>query len=421
MTIAPEISRLRDRAFAIWSAGLAAADPAEAVRASLARDPLPPPAPGGRLLVIAVGKAARAMTGAALEVLRGKGWAPPEALVVTNYENAGDLPGATVMAAGHPVPDENGHRAAEAVLAALRPLGANDRVLALISGGGSALLPAPVEGVTLAEKAEVSRLLLASGAPIEEMNLVRQQLSRLKGGGMLRAAAPAKVTALILSDVVGDDLSVIASGPTVAPVGTKAEARAALEARGIWTRLPVSVRAHLEAPAPALPPLPEADNRLVGSNAASVRAMEEAGARIFPQPVTGDVGDAVQRIMDEAIKVSPGGAIGFGGETTVTIRGDGKGGRNQELALRFALLAEGRLEGDWAFLSAGTDGRDGPTEAAGGIVDPSTLTRMRAAGLDAEDALVRNDSNTALSACDGLVMTGGTGTNVADLMVFVRG
>ncbi|WP_343079454.1 glycerate kinase type-2 family protein [Ostreiculturibacter nitratireducens] len=421
MTIAPEISRLRDRAFAIWSAGLAAADPAEAVRASLARDPLPPPAPGGRLLVIAVGKAARAMTGAALEVLRGKGWAPPEALVVTNYENAGDLPGATVMAAGHPVPDENGHRAAEAVLAALRPLGANDRVLALISGGGSALLPAPVEGVTLAEKAEVSRLLLASGAPIEEMNLVRQQLSRLKGGGMLRAAAPAKVTALILSDVVGDDLSVIASGPTVAPVGTKAEARAALEARGIWTRLPVSVRAHLEAPAQALPPLPEADNRLVGSNAASVRAMEEAGARIFLRPVTGDVGDAVQRIMDEAIKVSPGGAIGFGGETTVTIRGDGKGGRNQELALRFALLAEGRLEGDWAFLSAGTDGRDGPTEAAGGIVDPSTLTRMRAAGLDAEDALARNDSNTALSACDGLVMTGGTGTNVADLMVFVRG
>lgn len=422
MTMTPEISRLRDRAYAIWSAGLAAADPLRAVRVSLGRDPLPPPGAGGRLLVIGIGKAARGMTAAALEFLADEGWPAPEALVVTNYENAGDLPGATVLTSGHPVPDGNGLRAGEEVLARLLPLGAEDRVLALISGGGSALLPAPVAGVTLAEKAEVNRLLLASGAPIEEMNLIRQQLSRLKGGGMLRAAAPARVTALILSDVVGDDLSVIASGPTVAPVGTRKDARAALEARGLWPRLPAAVRAHLAAPESALPPLPEADNRLVGSNTASVLAMGAAGARPFPRPITGDVGDAAHMIMTEALTVGPGDAVGFGGETTVTIRGDGKGGRNQELALRFALLAERRqLPGDWVFLSAGTDGRDGPTEAAGGIVDPFTLTRMRRAGVDPGAALARNDSYAALDCCGGLVLTGGTGTNVADLMVFARG
>jgi hydroxypyruvate reductase len=290
----------------------------------------------------------------------------------------------------------------------------------LISGGGSALLPAPALGLTLADKAEVNRLLLASGADITEMNLIRQQLSRLKGGGLLRAAAPARVTALILSDVAGDDLRVIASGPTVAPIGTAAEARAALVARGVWDRLPDAVRLHLErAPEPA--PLPEAENRLIGSNAISVAAMAEAapGARVVEAPLVGDVADAAVGIWDTA---SGPGIWLFGGETTVVLRGEGLGGRNQELALRVALEAEARgVAGPWVFLSGGTDGRDGPTEAAGGIVDPGSLGRMRAAGVDPAEYLARNDSNAALAASGDLLVTGATGTNVADLQVLIRG
>ena len=422
MSNAPDIARLRQRAYDIWAAGLAAADPARAVKISLGRDPLPPCGPGGRVFVLGLGKAAMGMTAAALDMFAIQGLPAPEALVITNAENAGELPGAQVRITGHPVPDQAGADAGAEVLARLQALGPNDRLLALISGGGSALLPAPVEGVSLADKAEVSRLLLGSGADIGEMNFVRQQLSRLKGGGMLRAAQPAPVTALILSDVVGDDLSIIASGPTAAPAGTRAQAREVLQARGLWDRLPETVRSHLTGDALEPAPLPAADNRLVGSNAASVLAMGQAGARSFPRPLVGDVGEAVHVVMAQVLAVPSGQAIGFGGETTVRLTGTGLGGRNQELALRFALLAERmRLPGNWVFLAAGTDGRDGPTEAAGGIIDPGTLTRMRREGIDPQRALDNNDSHTALDCCGGLVLTGGTGTNVADLAVFVRG
>lgn len=406
------IAGMRAEARRIFAAGVAAADPGRAVAGALAG--LPAPAGGRR--IVAVGKAARRMTAAALEVL-----GPCPALVVTNYENAEPLPGAEVLAAGHPVPDEAGARAAEAVISFLAPLGAADQVVALISGGGSALLPAPVEGVSLADKAGVNRLLLASGADIAEMNLIRQALSRLKGGGLLRVAAPAPVTALILSDVVGDDLRVIASGLTVAPVGSRAEARAAVEARGLWERLPASVRAHLAAPESAPAPLPGADNRLIGSNALSLAAMGRAapGARVIEAPLAGDVAGAARLVLDTAD--APGVWL-FGGETTVVLRGQGQGGRNQELALRLALEAEARgLSGPWVFLSGGTDGRDGPTGAAGGLVDPGTLARVRAAGLDPAARLADNDSHPVLAAARDLLVTGATGTNVADLQVFIRG
>ncbi|MEZ5911432.1 MAG: glycerate-2-kinase family protein [Paracoccaceae bacterium] len=232
---------MRAEALRLFQAGLAAADPAAVVDAELSRAPL---APGLRWHVIAIGKAARRMAEAALARVDAA-----SALVVTNYENAAPLPGAEVLAAGHPVPDENGARAGQRVLARLAELGPGDAVLALISGGGSALLPAPAEGMTLADKAEVNRLLLASGAEIGQMNLIRQQLSRLKGGGFLAAAAPAPVRALILSDVVGDDLRAIASGPTVAPLGTRAEASAILRDLGLWERLP-QIRGGTSVPAP---------------------------------------------------------------------------------------------------------------------------------------------------------------------------
>ncbi len=398
---------LRAEAVRLFRAGLAAADPGAGVAAALRAEP-----PGKVARLVAVGKAARRMAEAALGVLGPV----PGALVVTNAENAAPLAGARVLVAGHPVPDANGARAAEAVIAAVAGLAATDTVLVLVSGGGSALLPAPVAGVSLADKAAVASLLLASGADITEMNLVRQQLSRLKGGGLLRLAAPARVRALVLSDVIGDDLRAIASGPTAAPLGTRADARAALRARGLWERLPEAVRAHL-AQDVAPEALPEARNTLIGSNAISVAAMAAASpaARPIEAPLTGDVGDAAARVAALGT-----GTWVMGGETTVTLRGRGMGGRNQELALRVALLGE-RWPGPWSFLAGGTDGRDGPTDAAGGLVDGGTAARIRAAGLDAEARLADNDSSRALAAAGDLLVTGGTGTNVADLAVLIRG
>jgi hydroxypyruvate reductase len=194
------------------------------------------------------------------------------------------------------------------------------------------------------------------------------------------------------------------------------------ELRGLADSLPEAVRVHLAAPEAALPPLPRATNTLIGSNALSVAAMVAAGARAYPRPLTGDVEEAVHAVHAAAIGAPAGRALVFGGETTVILRGQGRGGRNQELALRFARLArERRLAGPWVFLAAGTDGRDGPTEAAGGLVDSTTMAALERAGVDVDAALDDNDSNAALAACGGLFNTGATGTNVADLAVFLRG
>ena len=396
-----DLTDRRTEALRLFEAGVAAADPYRAVAGAL----------GGErpALIVAVGKAARRMAEAALAAYPGI-----RAIVVTNYENARPLEGAEVLPSGHPVPDENGAAAAEKVAEALRAAGGP--VLALISGGGSALLPAPAEGITLAEKAEVNRLLLASGADITEMNLIRQQLSRLKGGGFARLAAPHPVTALILSDVIGDDLRAIASGPTTEALGTAADAIERLKARGLWEKVPASVRAHLEA-APAPAPLPPVTNRLVGSNGQSLAAMATKEAKLIPAPVVGDVAEAAKAICDAA----GAGITLWGGETTVEIKGSGLGGRNQELALRIALEAERRgwPEG-WVCLQGGTDGRDGPTEAAGGLVDSGTLGRIRAKGGDPEALLANNDSNAALALAGDLLITDATGTNVADLGILIR-
>lgn len=390
---------MRAKALEIFNAGVAAADPFGAVTAHL--DTVARPA-----VIIAVGKAARLMAKAALARFAGV-----PCLVVTNYENASDLPGATVMAAGHPVPDENGAAAAKAVIAALRDAGGP--VLALISGGGSALLPAPAGQLTLADKAQVNALLLASGLDITSMNMVRQQLSDIKGGGFLRHAAPHSVTALILSDVIGDDLSAIASGPTVGPIGTADAAIVLLKSKGLWAQLPDAVRTHLEtAPQPAV--LPPSVNFLVGSNSKSVAAMAaKAGdAHVIATPIEGDVAEAARFICDHA----GAGITVWGGETTVVLRGKGRGGRNQELALRIAQEAAKRGWTDWVCLQGGSDGRDGPTDAAGGLVDHKTLSKIT----DLEARLANNDSYAALAQAGDLLMTDATGTNVADLGVMIR-
>lgn len=386
----------------IFDAGVAAADPAAAVTRQIAQ--VTPPSQ-----IIAVGKAAIQMAGAALRAHPG---VPTR--VITNYENATDLDGATVMAAGHPVPDANGAAAAQAVLADLKA--ATGPVLALISGGGSALMPAPVSGVSLDEKAKLNALLLGAGLDITNMNLVRQQVSQIKGGGLLRAAAPHSVTALILSDVVGDDLSTIASGPTAPPIGTAAQAIAVLKQAQIWDAVPASIKAHLEADT-SPDELPDHKNILIGSNALSVAAMEHAAGECTVLPaVEGDVSDAAKAICDQA---KPGVTV-WGGETTVQLQGTGRGGRNQELALRIALEAQARGWIKWTCLQGGSDGRDGPTDAAGGLVDDGTLARIAAADCDLHALLANNDSYAALKAAGDLLVTDATGTNVADLGVLIR-
>jgi len=361
----------RARAKEIFAAGVAAADPQKAVARHL-HDVAATPA-----LIIAVGKAAIAMAKAAMVA-----YPAAKVLVVTNYENAQPLEGAEVFASGHPVPDAAGAKAADAVIAAL--LGTDGPVLALISGGGSALLPAPVDGVSLDEKARVNEVLLGAGLDITAMNLVRQQLSRLK-----------------------------ASGPTVAPLGTARDAVALLKNAGVWDDLPKSVRAHLLADVAAAP-LPRAHNVLVGSNAQSVSVMKALApeAHVIPTPVEGDVAKAARLICDAA---KPGVTL-WGGETTVVLKGTGRGGRNQELALRIAIEARNRGWGDFTCLQGGTDGRDGPTDAAGGLVDQGTLDRID----DLDALLANNDSYAALAQAGDLLMWGATGTNVADLGVLIR-
>ncbi|WP_334194504.1 glycerate kinase type-2 family protein [Pararhodobacter sp.] len=419
------IAALKEAARAGFEAAVRRADPGRALTRCLAQHPLPAPGPGGRYLVVAVGKAAPAMTRALLPQLTGT----VEAICVTQAGNTEKAGTARVFRAGHPVPDQTGAEAAQAVIELLEGAGPEDRVIALISGGGSALLPAPPPGVTLADKQTLNAALLASGLDIVAMNLVRQQVSQLKGGGFLRLASPATVTAFILSDVVGDDLRAIASGPTTAPLGTRAEARRDVREAGLWDQLPAAIRRHLGAGDETIP-LPPARNHLIGGNAQSVEAAAQSLARDFPViadalPLTGDVTAAAARIFS-ALQQHRGHegplALVWGGETTVRLTGHGLGGRNQELALRVAALADARpLARPWVFLSGGTDGRDGPTEAAGAITDQNSLPRLRRLGADPEALLANNDSHRALALSRDLLMTGATGTNVADVQILLLG
>ncbi len=412
------IQQMRDTARALFSAAVDAADPAAALHRTLSENPLPKPGAGGQYFIVAVGKAAPAMMQEALRHVDG----PCRALVVTHHENSADVPGVEVLHAGHPVPDDAGLQAGKAVIELLKMAGPRDQVIALISGGGSALLPAPSRGLTLADKQAVNKVLLAGGLDITQMNLVRQQLSRLKGGGFLRLASPAPVTGYLLSDVIGDDLRVIASGPTVGPVGPASAAYALLQERDLWDELPLAAQ-NLLRRSRVLPKLPKAQNYLIGSNRQSLQAMMKAGIDWSPEIVSdrleGDVADAADKVL-AALSAPTGARLWlFGGETTVVLRGTGAGGRNQELALRVAMNAPDDLPYDWVFLSGGTDGRDGPTDAAGGIVDAGTAARIAQAGGDAQALLANNDSYAALKLADDLLMTEATGTNVADVQALL--
>lgn len=410
---------MRLRARQLFDAAVAAADPERAVSEYLAAHPFGDVS-GGKTYVIAFGKAAPAMARAALDSLERVN----AALVVTHHENMQTVPrAARLLKAGHPVPDQAGADAAREVIDLLAGARAGDRVLALVSGGASALLPAPAAGISLADKQRLNALLLESGLDIVQMNLVRQQASELKGGGLSAHAAPAEVTALILSDVIGDDLRAIASGPTVSPLGTAGEARKILHDAGVWADVPASIQAHLSKAEGDTAPEVAARNALVGSNRKSLDAMVAAGAsaRIVSDHLVGDV-EAAALVVAEAARSAETGpcVLLFGGETTVRLTGTGRGGRNQELSLHVAKALNG-LERPWLFLSGGTDGRDGPTDAAGGIVDAGTLDRAEAAGVDTRALLTNNDSYAVLAAAGDLLMTEATGTNVADVQVLILG
>ena len=405
---------------AAFQAGIDQADPEAAVARHMTALPHNTTS---RVIVIAAGKAAPAMLRGAMAHLGQD----IEALCVTHKENQDRIESIPFFNSGHPIPDDVGLDATQKIAEVLADTTADDHVIALISGGASALLPAPAQGISLADKQALNAALLASGLDIVEMNMIRQQVSTLKGGGLLRQAAPAHVSAYILSDVVGDDLRAIASGPTVAPLGTKTSARERLQQVGAWDTLPASIQTHLQGP-DVSDDLPNASNTLVGSNRQSVEAAaahlhSDYNVIAIDEPLVGDVSTAAKTIiaaLDNHLPVHTPTAIVWGGETTVQLRGDGGGGRNQEMALLVAQHLNARNPSQTVhFLSGGTDGRDGPTDAAGAIVDAGTWPRITDAGLDPAALLANNDSYAALQASDDLLITGATGTNVADIQILM--
>ncbi|UWR57682.1 glycerate kinase type-2 family protein [Phaeobacter inhibens] len=417
---------LRSTARRFFAAAVARANPAAALAESLRQHPPPLPQPGERLILVALGKAAIPMIRQAMAMLPP----PDRAIAVTNPENVADLSDVEVLAGNHPVPHHMSLAAGAALRSALSNLNAKDRVVALISGGGSALAVAPAGGLTLADKTAVTDLLLGAGVDITQMNLIRQQLSELKGGGLLRAAQPAQVFSYILSDVIGDDLRAIASGPTVAPLGSRAMARDCLLSHNLWEGLPHAVQTHLTTPedpqqSPANSSVTSA--HLIGSNRHSLGAVRDQARRngwsayIVNDALIGDVEVAATEILAATKSQETGRptALIFGGETTVQLTGSGRGGRNQELALHIARLGRRALKEHWTFLSAGTDGRDGPTDAAGGVVDSGTWQRISDNGGNPDALLRNNDSNAALKLAGDLLITGGTGTNVADVQIML--
>ncbi|RJP20997.1 MAG: glycerate kinase [Candidatus Abyssobacteria bacterium SURF_5] len=388
-----------------------------------------------RIIVVGAGKATAAMAHALEGLLQER---ISGGVIVVPYDLASPLRNIEIFEAGHPIPDERGFAGAQALLSLLRHNAAeNVLFVCLISGGGSALLPYPAEGVSLSDKQSTTKLLLECGATIAELNTVRKHLSKVKGGQLARAAAPARVISIIISDVIGDRLETIASGLTAPDPSTFSDVAAILRKYKIWDKVPDSVqrlvergmRGHIpETPKPDDDCFAKVDNVVIGNNRKALQTAAESArslgfhSLLLTSRIEGearDVGTVFASIIKEVElsgqPVSPPACLLAGGETTVTIRGVGKGGRNQELALSAAI---GLAEANKAVIAAiGTDGADGPTDAAGAIVDNSTISKACERGLDPMDHLNRNDSYSFHRSTGDLLFTGRTGTNVMDLLI----
>ncbi|TGT71427.1 glycerate kinase [bacterium M00.F.Ca.ET.159.01.1.1] len=403
----------------IFNAAVAAADPEKTIRNHL------PAKPKGRTIVIGAGKGSAQMAAAFEKVWDG----PIDGLVVTRYGYGAKCERIEIIEAAHPVPDAAGLEASRRLLEKVRALTADDLVVALISGGGSALLPSPAPGLTLADEIAVNEALLASGAPIAAMNTIRKHVSTIKGGRLAAAAHPARVVSLVVSDIPGDNPALVASGPTVPDTGSREDALASIAAYGM--KLPASVMAHINSPA-ADAPRPD-DPRFAGNEvhltASAGVSLEAAAAEAKRQGIEAVIlSDAIEGEAREVGGVHAAIArevatrnrpfakpvlILSGGETTVTLRAKGKGGRNSEFLLAFAIGIDG-VDGIHA-LAADTDGIDGSENNAGAFADGSIVSRMRAAGVDAKAMLAGNNAWTAFNAVGDLFVPGPTGTNVNDL------
>ncbi len=447
MALPVEEERLRRDALAIVQAALNAADAGTAIARGLQLN-------GNilrvhsvefslhhfdRVFSLAIGKAAASMA-ASIESILGE--TLTAGLAVTKHDHAGPALARTqLIEAGHPVPDEAGLQAATSVEQLLGDLTARDLLLVAVSGGASALLPAPARGITLAEKQEITRLLLHSGATITELNQVRKHLSQLKGGQLAALAYPATVVGLLLSDVVGDPHDVIGSGLTAADCSTFADAIDVLNQYDLWQQAPPSVRSHLtsgragtvpETPKPGSPVFSRVHNHVIGSNRLALEAglsrARELGyhSQILGSTVTGEAREVagvyaaiLREVQHHGSPLPAPACLLAGGETTVSVRGKGKGGRNQELALAAALpLASLK---NVLLLSIGTDGTDGPTDAAGAFSTGSTLARAASLGLNARTYLMANNAYPFFDALGDLIKTGPTGTNVMDIQVLLAG
>ncbi|CAN7585843.1 MULTISPECIES: glycerate kinase [Ensifer] len=414
----PAITDPRRFLEALFTSAVAAADPEKVIAANL------PARPKGRTVVVGAGKGAAQMA-AAFE----RHWdGPLSGVIVTRYGYAAPCETIEVLEASHPLPDENGLLASKRLLAEVGGLTADDLVVALVCGGGSALLPSPPPGLTLEDEIAVNRALLASGAPISAMNAVRKHVSMIKGGRLAAAAYPAKVVSLIVSDIPGDDPALVASGPTLADASTREDALTLIERYSL--DLPAKVMAWIDspesvAPSPDDPRFARNEVRLIASASVSLEAAaaeaRAAGidAIILSDAIEGEARDVGGVHAAIAREVAGRGrpftkpvVVLSGGETTVTIRGKGKGGRNSEFLLALALGIDG-AKGVSA-LAADTDGIDGSEDNAGAFADDTTIARLAAQRLDAAAFLQKNDSWSAFDALGDLFKPGPTGTNVND-------
>lgn len=405
---------LRNDAQKIIDAAITAALPDTAVKKALEGIDFS----GGRLLLVSVGKAAWSMAKAASDILGNQ---INDGIIITKYDHAkGELPNIRIFEAGHPVPDENSFAATEQAIRLVTGLSPEDKVLLLISGGGSALFEKPLIPKDMLE--DLTKQLLASGADIIEMNTIRKRLSAVKGGKFAKLCEPAQVFSVVLSDIIGDPLDMIASGPAYPDSSTCDQALEIVKKYGIEVEKEIDELLRVETPTS----LNNVTTKVTGSVSQLCVAAEQACTELGYEPIVltaslsceaKDAGSFLASIAQYHNSSNKSLAFIAGGETVVHLKGTGKGGRNQEIALGSALgIAD---LNNIAIFSLGSDGTDGPTDAAGGYVDNTTKTVLEEKGLDIFEVLENNDAYNALKECDGLIMTGPTGTNVNDVSVLL--